>query len=58
MGWHPSPWSSPGMNTGVGSHTRGLPWWLSGNDPAYNAGDLGSIPGSRRSPGVGHGDPL
>ena len=25
---------------------------------AYNAGDLGSIPGSGRSPGEGNGDPL
>ena len=25
---------------------------------AYNAGDLGSIPGLGRSPGEGHGNPL
>ena len=25
---------------------------------AWNAGDLGSIPGSRRSPGEGNGSPL
>ena len=25
---------------------------------AYNVGDLGSIPGSGRSPGVGNGNPL
>ena len=25
---------------------------------AYNAGDLGSIPGSGRPPGVGNGNPL
>ena len=25
---------------------------------AYNVGDLGSIPGSRRSPGEGNGNPL
>ena len=25
---------------------------------AYNAGDLGSIPGSGRSPGEGNGNPL
>ena len=35
-----------------------LPWWLSGKESAYNAGDLGSIPGLGRSPGGGHGDPL
>ena len=23
----------------------GLPWWLSGKEPACNVGDLGSIPG-------------
>ena len=30
------------------------------NSPASagNAGDMGSIPGSRRSPGGGHGNPL
>ena len=36
----------------------GLPWWLSGKESACNAGDLGSIPGSGRSPGGGHGNPL
>ena len=30
-----------------------LPWWLSVKEPACNAGDPGSIPGSRRSPGEG-----
>ena len=38
-----------------------LPWWLSGKESDYSAGeagDLGSIPGSRRSPGGGHGNPL
>ena len=29
-----------------------------GKDSAYNAGSLGSIPGSGRSPGEGNGDPL
>ena len=36
----------------------GLAWWLSGRESACNAGDLGSIPGSGRSPGGGHGNPL
>jgi len=39
----------------------GLPWWLSGKDSTCNAedvGDMGSIPGSGRSPGGGHGNPL
>ena len=29
-----------------------------GKGSAYNAGDLGSIPGSGRSPGEGNGNPL
>ena len=37
---------------------EGLPRWLSGKEPAGNAGDLGSIPGLGRSPGGGHGNPL
>ena len=32
----------------------GLPWWLSDKESAYRAEDVGSIPGSRRSPGEGH----
>ena len=34
-----------------------LPRWLS-KESAYNVGDLGSIPGSGRSPGEGNGYPL
>ena len=33
-------------------------WGLDGKASAYNAGDLGSIPGSGRSPGEGNGNPL
>ena len=36
----------------------GLLWWLSGKEPACNVGDIGSIPGSGRSPGEGNGEPL
>ena len=39
----------------------GLPWWLRGKESACNAGaagDMGLIPGSGRSPGGGHGNPL
>ena len=36
----------------------GLPWWLSGKNPPKNIGDMGSIPGLGRSPGVGNGNPL
>ena len=38
-----------------------LPRWLSGKEPACSAraaGDMGSIPGLRRSPGGGNGSPL
>jgi len=40
---------------------RGLPWWLSGKESscsARDAGDVGSIPGSGKSPGEGNGNPL
>ena len=36
----------------------GLTWLLSGKESACNAGDTVSIPGSSRSPGRGHGNPL
>ena len=35
-----------------------LPGGLNGKISACNAGDTGSIPGSRRSPGEGNGNPL
>ena len=39
----------------------GLPYWLSGKESACNAGDAGDvglIPGSGKSPGGGNGNPL
>ena len=52
-------------------HEETLGWWKcsrlwlwdvpggsDGKASAYNAGDLGSIPGSGRSPGEGNGNPL
>ena len=36
----------------------GLPRWLSGKESACSAGDVGSIPGLRRSPGGRNGNPL
>ena len=36
----------------------GVPRWLSGNESPANAGDKISIPGLRRSPGGGNGNPL
>ena len=37
---------------------RGLPWWLSGKESAYNAGDTGLISGLERFPGEGNSNPL
>ena len=37
---------------------KGLPRWHSGKESACQAGDMGSIPGSGRSPGEGNGNPL
>ena len=37
---------------------RGFPCSSVGKESAYNAGDLGSIPGLGRSPGEGTGNPL
>ena len=37
---------------------EGLLQWLSGKESACNAGDLGSVPGSGKSPGGGHSNPL
>ena len=36
----------------------GFPGGSDGKESALNEGDLGSIPGSRRSPGKGNGNPL
>ena len=36
----------------------GLLWWLRYKESACNAGDLGLIPGSARSPREGNGNPL
>ena len=36
----------------------GFPDSSVGKESAYSAGDLGSIPGSGRSPGEGNGNPL
>ena len=37
---------------------RGLPLWLSVKESSCNEGDVGSIPGLGRSPGVENGNPL
>ena len=36
----------------------GLPGSSVGKESTYNAGSGGSIPGSGRSPGEGHGNPV
>ena len=35
-----------------------LPWWFSGKQSTCSAGDLGLIPGLRRSPEEGNGNPF
>ena len=37
---------------------RRLPWWLSSEESACDAGDVSLIPRLRRSPGKGNGNPL
>ena len=54
---------SPVGGAGYGKFTNWddawrLPWWLSGEESACNAGDTSSIPGWGRSPGGGRGNPL
>ena len=49
------------IQVGINSRLRGGPICPDGSDvkaSACNAGDLGSIPGSGRSPGEGNGNPL
>ena len=50
-------WRENIFNTHITS-TKGVPGGLDGKASACNAGDLGSIPGSGRSPGEGNGSPL
>ena len=63
------PWDFPGENTGVGCHRLlrafalamckpGFPGGSVVKNPPANAGDTGPIPGSGRSPGGVHGNPL
>ena len=48
-------WRENIFNTHITS-TKGFPGGLDGKASACNAGDLGSIPGSRRSLGEGNGN--
>ena len=44
------------LEKGIAMHSRAF--LVAQTDSTYNAGDLGSIPGSGRSPGEGNGNPL
>ena len=48
------------LEKGWATHSSilGISWWLSCEELACNAGDLGLIPGLGRSPGEGKGFPL
>ena len=48
---------NPGFAGGF-SHYGNFPGGSDGKASVYNGGDLGSIPGSGRSPGEGNGKPL
>ena len=47
----PSNWTTTNL-------AKGFPWWFSGKESAWNAGDSSSIPWSGRFPGEGNGNPL
>ena len=49
---------APGQSLNCVHSALQLPWWLRRKASAYSMGDLGSIPGSGRSPGEGNGTPL
>ena len=46
------------MELGLARFYEDFPGGSDGKVSVYNAGDPGSIPGSRRSPGEGNGNPL
>ena len=46
------------MDTDLMCLKKGFPGDSGSKDSVYNAGDLGSIPGSGRSPGEGNGNTL
>ena len=49
---------TPAVVFGGSGGSRGFPGGSDNKEPTYNAGDLGLIPGSGRSPGEGNGNPL
>ena len=45
------------INLAVFNHYKlGLPWWFNGKESTCNAGEIGSVPGLRRSPGGRNGN--
>ena len=58
--WNRLPFPSPGHlpNPRIEPRSLGFLGGSAGKESARNAGDLGSIPGLRRSPGAGKGYPL
>ena len=48
----------PGPVSVIIDRNVGFPGGSDGKESACNVGDLGSIPGSGRSPAEGNGDPL
>ena len=51
-------WAQPKCPSTDNWLQKGFPGGSDGKASACNAGDPGSIPGSRRSPGEGNGNPL
>jgi len=50
-----SPWLETSEQASV---FLGLPWWLGGKGSICNTADIGSNPGSGRSPEEGNGNPF
>ena len=55
MVWEAHICRPPGKGPCLLTSLWGCPWWLTDKEPACNAGDPGSIPGSGTYPGEGHG---
>ena len=53
-----SPWGGKESAGLINTFTLGFPGGSDGKESDCNAGDLGSIPESGRSPGVGNSNPL
>ena len=60
QGGNVAEWGGPGVskNNQQGKRELGFPGGSGSKESVYNAGDLGSIPGSGRSPRGGHDNPL